>query len=219
MDITPGSSELEGLHQKLEQAKQLLGPASTGPNGVLPIGIGYVTCHSSIGHFSATALPIIKQHRPAAVWLFGPDEGPKTHKDIISDLKTLQPQPVVFIQVGNVAAARKAVEDGADVVVCQGIDAGGHQFQQGTGVVTLVLEVRRMLERDFASKSVSVVAAGGIADGKGVAAMMALGESAVFLPRQGSELTWGKVPMASSWGLEYDGHPRKLDVVSSANEV
>lgn len=135
-------------------------------------------------------MPIIKKHRPAAVWLFGPGEGEKSHKGIIADLRTLQSRPLVFVQVGNVAAATEAVEDGADVLVCQGIDAGGHQYRQGTGVVTLVLEVRRMLERDFASKSVSVVAAGGLADGKGVAAMMALGESAVFLPQPRPKLTW-----------------------------
>ena len=170
----------------MEQVKQHL---ESGPNDVLPVGVGYVTCHSSIGHFSDTSLPIIKKHRPAAVWLFGPDEGPKSHNDIVSDLKTLNPRPLVFIQVGNVVAAKKAVEDGADVIVCQGIDAGGHQYRQGTGVITLVPEVRRMLERDFTSKSVSVVAAGGIADGKGVAAMMALGELGVFLPRPGPKLT------------------------------
>lgn len=109
---------------------------------------------------------------------------------IISDLRTLEPRPLVFVQVGNVAAATEAVEDGADVLVCQGIDAGGHQYRQGTGVVTLVLEVRRMLEKDFASRSVGVVAAGGLTDGKGVAAMMALGELAVLLPRPGPKLTW-----------------------------
>lgn len=79
------------------------------------------------------------------------------------------------MQVGNVAAAREAVVDGADVVVCQGIDAGGHQFRKGSGVLSLVPEVRMMLEEEFADRDVAIVAAGGIVNGKGVAAALALG--------------------------------------------
>lgn len=45
------------------------------------------------------------------------------------------------------------------------------------GVVSLVPEVRRMLADDFAGRAVGLLAAGGIVDAKGVAAMMALGES------------------------------------------
>lgn len=143
--------------------------------------MGFLTCHPSITHFSETALPIVKEKRPAAVWLFAPDEKLKPHRSIIAALKTLDRPPMVFIQVGNVAAAREAVEDGVDVIVCQGIDAGGHQFRRGAGVVTLVPEVRGMLEREFPDRSIGVFAAGGIADGRGVAAMMALGW--LILPR------------------------------------
>jgi len=83
---------------------------------------------------------------------------------------------VVFFQVGNVSAARQAVKDGADVIVAQGIDAGGHQFVNGCGVISLDPEVVDMVEREFPEKGVVVVSAGGIADGRGVVACMALGE-------------------------------------------
>ena len=125
-------------------------------------------------------MPIIKQYRPAAVWLFAPDEKIKPHKNIITALKTIHPPPVIFTQIGNVSSAREAVEDGTDVLVCQGIDAGGHQFRHGSGVVVLVPEVRSMIAREFPEKSIGVFAAGGIADGKGVAAMMALGKSVIL---------------------------------------
>lgn len=80
------------------------------------------------------------------------------------------------MQVGNVTAAREAVQDGADVIVCQGIDAGGHQFRRGMGVVSFVPEVKCMLEEEFAARDVGVLAAGGIVNEKGVAAAMTLGE-------------------------------------------
>lgn len=79
------------------------------------------------------------------------------------------------MQVGNVAAAREALEDGADVLVCQGIDAGGHQFRRGMGVITLVPEVKEMIEES--GRDVKIMAAGGIVSGKGAAAALALGES------------------------------------------
>lgn len=82
---------------------------------------------------------------------------------------------MIFFQVGTVAAARQAVRDGADAVVCQGVDAGGHQFVGGAGVVSLVVEVGDMLEAK-GGREVVVVAAGGIVDGRGVAAALALGE-------------------------------------------
>jgi nitronate monooxygenase len=85
---------------------------------------------------------------------------------------------VVMFQVGTVASARQAVRDGADVLVVQGCDAGGHQFAGGAGVVSLVPEVVDMLEgeEEGGSGKVVVVAAGGIVDGRGVAAALALGE-------------------------------------------
>jgi nitronate monooxygenase len=84
--------------------------------------------------------------------------------------------PRVFVQVGNVAAAREAIADGADAVVCQGTDAGGHQFRRGMGVVPLLGETRRVVDEGGYGEGVCVLAAGGIADGKAVAAMLTLGE-------------------------------------------
>ncbi len=69
------------------------------------------------------------------------------------------------------------------MLVCQGVDAGGHQFsygQGGAGVVTLVPEVGDMLTKEFAGEAVGIVAAGGIVDGRGVAAALVLGEFLSF---------------------------------------
>jgi NAD(P)H-dependent flavin oxidoreductase YrpB (nitropropane dioxygenase family) len=80
----------------------------------------------------------------------------------------------VLHSVGSVAEARRAVEGGVDVVVAQGWEAGGHV--RGT-VATLPL-VPAVID---AVAPTPVVAAGGIADGRGLAAVLALGAGAAWI--------------------------------------
>lgn len=175
MNLTAGSADLKKLDADLEESRNLLKDASHP----LKIGASFVTGHGSIGQFQETALPILKKHRPAAVWLFAPDGDVKPHKAMIAAIKSLDQPPKIFVQVGNVESAREAVEDGADVLVVQGVDAGGHQFRRGAGIVSFVPEVKLMVQREFPQRNIGVVAAGGIANGQGVAAALALGESYV----------------------------------------
>lgn len=81
---------------------------------------------------------------------------------------------IVMHAVGNAADARRAVDAGVDVVVAQGWEAGGHV--RGT-VATLPL-VPSVVD---SVGDVPVVAAGGIADGRGLAAAMVLGASAAWI--------------------------------------
>jgi enoyl-[acyl-carrier protein] reductase II len=74
-------------------------------------------------------------------------------------------------QVMNAEQARRAVDLGADVIIAQGAEAGGH----GGSVSTMVLVPQVV---DIAGAT-PVVAAGGIADGRGLAAAMAMGAQAV----------------------------------------
>ncbi|KAF4973039.1 hypothetical protein FZEAL_9431 [Fusarium zealandicum] len=179
-DISVGSAQLTKLESDLNEARTLLG-AEQPADGPLRVGASFITAHASITNFAETALPIIEKHRPAAIWLFAPDGDVKPHGSIIAALKSLEFPPAVFVQVGNVAAAREAVVDGADVLVTQGVDAGGHQFRQGTSIVSFVPEARSMLDREFRGRDVSIVAAGGIADGRGVAGALALGAEGVVM--------------------------------------
>ncbi|TFB03884.1 hypothetical protein CCMA1212_003811 [Trichoderma ghanense] len=185
-DVSENSPQVAQLDADLTKIRHLLGSSSsTTPSGHHRIGAGFLTCHPSIANFAATALPIIRKHKPAAVWLFAPHERLRPQGEIVRLLKGLgdaeEEAPRVFVQVGNVAAAREAVADGADAVVCQGTDAGGHQFRRGMGVVPLLGETRRVVEEGGYAEGVCVLAAGGIADGKGVAAMLALEADAVVL--------------------------------------
>jgi NAD(P)H-dependent flavin oxidoreductase YrpB (nitropropane dioxygenase family) len=80
----------------------------------------------------------------------------------------------VFHQVGSVADARRAAAAGVDVIIAQGVEAGGHVAGE---VSTLVL-VPRVVD---AVAPRPVAAAGGIGDARGVVAVLALGAQAAVL--------------------------------------
>ena len=81
---------------------------------------------------------------------------------------------IVLHTVGSVADARRAVNCGVDIVVAQGWEAGGHV--RGT-VATMPL-VPAVVD---AVSPAPVVAAGGIADGRGLAAALALGAAGAWI--------------------------------------
>ena len=79
----------------------------------------------------------------------------------------------LICQIQTLAQAAAAVNVGADILVAQGTEAGGHGMTRST--LTLVPEVVD------AFPQVPVVAAGGIADGRGLAAVLMLGAEGVLI--------------------------------------
>ncbi|KAL2144528.1 hypothetical protein VTI28DRAFT_8941 [Corynascus sepedonium] len=221
-NFAPSSPHLETLDRELTTARSLLNhppllpvSSSSSPspsvasnqiNTTLPVGVGFILCHDTFAaHFERTVVPLLLRHRPAAVWLFAPR--PEDVADGAADsavarvIARLKREGFgVMVQVGTVAAARAAVAQaseggGADVLVVQGADAGGHQFAGGgAGIISLVPEVADMVEKELGNHGVGVtiVAAGGIVDGRGVAAAMALGAEAVVMGTRfiASEEAW-----------------------------
>ena len=80
----------------------------------------------------------------------------------------------VLHSVGSVSEAREAAAAGADAIVAQGWEAGGHV----RGTVSTLILVPAVVD---AVAPTPVVAAGGMADGRGIAAALALGASGVWL--------------------------------------
>jgi NAD(P)H-dependent flavin oxidoreductase YrpB (nitropropane dioxygenase family) len=76
--------------------------------------------------------------------------------------------------VGSVRQALRAIESGVDVVVAQGWEAGGHL----SGVIATLPLVPAVVD---AVAPVPVIAAGGIADGRGLAAALVLGAQAAWI--------------------------------------
>ena len=80
----------------------------------------------------------------------------------------------VISMCGKVDHARRALDAGCDVVVAQGTEAGGHTGQVATlPLVPMIV--------DAVGGAIPVVAAGGIFDGRGLAAALALGADGVWV--------------------------------------
>jgi len=80
---------------------------------------------------------------------------------------------IVLCQVRTVDAARRAAAAGVDVVTAQGTEAGGH-----TGLVSTLPLVPAVVD---GVAPLPVIAAGGIADGRGIAAALMLGAEGVWI--------------------------------------
>ncbi len=105
-------------------------------------------------------------HAPAAVMLSFGDPTPFAERIHAAGAK-------LICQVQSLVQAKEAADAGADIIVAQGTEAGGHGAARGT--MTLVPEIVDALPR------VPVVAAGGIADGRGLAAALMLGAEGVLM--------------------------------------
>lgn len=80
----------------------------------------------------------------------------------------------VMVLTSTVTHSLKAEQAGADIIICEGFEAGGHNGPAEMTLFSLIPQVSRAVK-------VPVVAAGGIADGRGIAAAMILGADGVQL--------------------------------------
>jgi nitronate monooxygenase len=127
-------------------------------------GVGFITW--SLAR-QPQLLDIALDAQPSAVWLSFGDVAPFAARIKASGAR-------LVCQVQTEAMARAALDHGADMLVAQGGEAGGHGVSRGTLALVPALV-------DMAGPAVPVIAAGGIADGRGLAATLMLGAAGVAL--------------------------------------
>ncbi|MEL6297044.1 MAG: nitronate monooxygenase [Pseudomonadota bacterium] len=131
------------------------------------VGAGFITWALAK---APDLLTDVLKHQPAAVFLSFGD--PQPFADEIKDAGA-----ALICQVQSRGDAEAAIAAGADVIVAQGAEAGGHGEVRAT--MSFVPEVRDLIERH--ETGTLLCAAGGIADGRGLAAALALGADGVVM--------------------------------------
>lgn len=129
----------------------------------LPWGIGFLTWA-----IEPATVELALSYGPAAVMLSFGDPGPYAER-------VRRSGALLVLQVTDLAEARRAADLGADVIVAQGTEGGGHGGANGRSTLPFVPAVVDLVA------PVPVLAAGGIADGRGVAAALVLGAAGALV--------------------------------------
>ncbi|MGR3322415.1 MAG: NAD(P)H-dependent flavin oxidoreductase [Pseudooceanicola sp.] len=161
------------------------------------VGMGFITWKLDE---SPDLLNSVLERRPRAVFLSFGD--PVPYGEAVRAAGA-----ALFCQVQTVADARRAIEAGAEVIVAQGTEAGGHGARRAT--MTLVPEVADLLAVE--SPGTLLLAAGGIADGRGLAAALVLGADGVLCGTRFWACREALVPggqMAAALGADGDATTR-----------
>lgn len=131
--------------------------------GAARVGVGFITWSMAK---NPRLLELALERKPPAIMLSFGDVRP--HVDKIKRAGAL-----MICQVQTVEQARDAVAHGADALVAQGAEGGGHGISRGTfALVPAVAD---------AAPAVPLAAAGGVADGRGLAAALMLGADGVLV--------------------------------------
>lgn len=124
-------------------------------------GVGFITWS-----IDQSAIEVALEHEPHAIMLSFGD--PKPYARLIRSMGCK-----LICQVQDLDGARIAQEAGADIIVAQGSEAGGHGASRATfPLVPAVVD---------AVAPTPVLAAGGIADGRGLAAALMLGADGALI--------------------------------------
>jgi nitronate monooxygenase len=172
--------------------------------GNAKVGIGFILWALDK---NPAALDVALDAKPAAVMLSFGDPSPYTKRIKAAGSR-------IICQVQTLEQAKEAAAAGADVIIAQGRDAGGHSgMSRGTiGLVPAVVDAVGLIP---------VVAAGGIADGRGLAAALSLGASGVSMGTRFTatvESLWDQAmkEKALASGGDQTSQTRVFDIVRGA---
>ncbi|KAG9664263.1 inosine monophosphate dehydrogenase, partial [Aureobasidium melanogenum] len=166
-----GLPDIKALRTALEDVSELVtGNRVPQPGATLPIGLGVLLFAQKLDEVVA----LIAEFRPVAVWLFAAHDSADFAR-WTGAIRKVSDETKIWIQIGSVTGAVSLAKScKPDVLVLQGADAGGHGGEKGAGIISLIPETLYALQR-LGLDDISIVAAGGIADGSSVAAALTLG--------------------------------------------
>lgn len=148
-----GANPPELLREKIRRVRQLTDR---------PFGVNLILSRPAEERFQ-----VCVEERVPVLSLFWGDPAPFVERAHKAGMR-------VLLQVGDVASAVDAKTKNVDVIIAQGVEAGGHV----AGELTTMVLVPRVVD---AVAPVPVIAAGGIADARGLVAVLALGAQAAVL--------------------------------------
>ncbi|KAL1794183.1 hypothetical protein ACET3X_007604 [Alternaria dauci] len=172
-----GLFSMEDVKKELRIAADALEANSElSTSRTLPIGLGFLPFVLKL----EDVLQVFEEFKPAVVWLYV-SKSLDDYAEWVPAIRKASPDSKIWIQLGSVAAALHVAKSARPDVLClQGADAGGHGLEKGAGIVSLLPEASDALAAAGFSH-VPLVAAGGIADGRGVAAAITLGAKGVVM--------------------------------------
>jgi nitronate monooxygenase len=135
--------------------------------GNQPVGCGFITWSL---HRQPSLLDLALSNNPKAILLSFGDPAPLAER-------IKQSGVTLICQVQTRRDAERALTCGADVIVAQGAEAGGHGDRRAT--LTLVPEIADLIAKE--RPETILCAAGGIGDGRGLAAALILGADGVLV--------------------------------------
>ncbi|KAI9701388.1 MAG: hypothetical protein M1820_006479 [Bogoriella megaspora] len=188
-DLSTLQSQLHETHSLLSSSPSIppsrpnhLPPNPEASADILPIGIGIITWGASLPALLST---LQRPPYPAALWLFAPNHISDLQSWTEATRKATKSRTKIWIQIGSVRDAESVVRlCNPDVLVIQGVDAGGHGLTRGAGLTSLLPECIDTVTKICHEEKLQLpafVAAGGIMDGRGVASAFALGAQGAVL--------------------------------------
>jgi enoyl-[acyl-carrier protein] reductase II len=191
-----GMGILSASHQSPEQQRADVGEIRALTDR--PFGLNHLLFEADEDRLAATM-----ECRPnvlSTAWAW-PDQDLRRFADMAHGIGAL-----FMHMVSTVGEAVRAADAGADIIVAQGTEGGGHVGQMGT------LPLVRMVVRAVAP--VPVLAAGGVADGAGLAGALGLGADGVLLGTRFLATPEAPIPQSHKQAiLDHDGHDTFLSEI------
>ncbi|KAJ4359009.1 hypothetical protein N0V95_002544 [Ascochyta clinopodiicola] len=177
--LVGSKTDMSITRRELNIARDTLAAHPEAPQAkskTLNVGVGFLPFILKL----EDALEVVKEFKPAVVWLFAAKEF-DDYAVWARAVREVSPLSKIWVQAGSVASALQiAKQTRPDALCLQGADAGGHGFEKGAGIISLLPETADALE-EAKLDNISLLASGGIVDGRGVAAAMSLGAAGVVM--------------------------------------